>query len=61
MDAWDIFPRQAATVGLKAIEEGLARHALTSEALFQKAAAVIKRARDGTHALMEKGIIPITV
>jgi hypothetical protein len=32
---------------------------MTREELVQKAAATIKRARDTTHALMEKGVIPI--
>lgn len=31
---------------------------MTKEELLHKATAVIKRARDETQALMEKGIIP---
>jgi malate dehydrogenase (oxaloacetate-decarboxylating) len=59
LDEWDIFPRQAAVVGMKAIEQGVARITLTREALFEKASRIIKRSRDETQALMEKGVIPL--
>ena len=32
---------------------------MTKEALFDKASKIIKRAREETKALMEKGIIPM--
>ena len=60
MDEWEVFPRQAAAVGLKAIEQGVARIAMSREALFDKASRIITRAREETRALMEAGIIATT-
>jgi malate dehydrogenase (oxaloacetate-decarboxylating) len=57
MDDWDVFPREAAAVGLKAIEQGVARRTMTKEALLEKASTLMKRARDATRTLMEHGII----
>jgi malate dehydrogenase (oxaloacetate-decarboxylating) len=57
MADWDIFPRVAAAVGIKAIEQKVARKELTREALIEKATKIIKRARDETHTLMEHGLI----
>jgi malate dehydrogenase (oxaloacetate-decarboxylating) len=60
MDEWEVFPRQAAAVGLKAIEQGAARITMSREALFDKASRIITRAREETRALMEAGIIATT-
>jgi malate dehydrogenase (oxaloacetate-decarboxylating) len=57
MDDWDVFPREAAAVGIKAIEQGVARKELTREALMEKATKIIKRARDETHTLMDHDLI----
>jgi malate dehydrogenase (oxaloacetate-decarboxylating) len=57
MDDWEVFPREAAAVGMKAIEQGQAKNQLTREALIQKATDTIKRAREQTHVLMEHGLI----
>jgi malate dehydrogenase (oxaloacetate-decarboxylating) len=58
MDEWAVFPREAATVGMKAIEQGVARVVTTKGELFAKAARIIKIAQEETTALMEKGLIP---
>jgi malate dehydrogenase (oxaloacetate-decarboxylating) len=58
MDERDVFPRQAVAVALKAIEQKVARITLTKEQLFEKASAIINRARQETKVLMESGIIP---
>ena len=58
MDEWELFPREAAAVGLKAIEQGIARVELTREQLLANASRLIKRVQDTTKLLMEKGIIP---
>ena len=58
MDDRDIFPRQAAAVGLKAIEEGVAGHTLTKDELVAHATAVIARAQQETEVLIEAGVIP---
>jgi len=58
MDEWEVFPREAVAVGMKAIEQGVARLNLSREELFEKAEKTIKRAREETKLLMEEGIIP---
>lgn len=57
MDDWEVFPREAAAVGVKAQEQGLARLTLSYDELFQHAMKMIKRSRDMTHVLMEQGFI----
>ena len=57
MDDWEVFPREARAVALKAIEQGIARVKLSSQELYDKAMAMIKRARDETQLLMKEGYI----
>jgi len=57
MDEWEVFPREAVAVGMKAIEQGVARIKMTKEELYDKAAKTIKRAREQTQVLMAKGLI----
>jgi len=59
MDEWEVFPREATAVGMKAIEQGVAKIKLTREQLFNKAATTIKKARDETKMLMEQHFIPM--
>jgi malate dehydrogenase (oxaloacetate-decarboxylating) len=58
MDDWEVFPREAAAVAMKAIEQGLARIECTYEDEFKRAATIIKRSRDMTKRMMEEGFIP---
>ena len=58
MENWEIFPREAVAVGMKAQEQGVARLSLSREELFSKAKATIRQAQDMTHLLMEKELIP---
>ena len=58
MDEWEVFPREAVAVGMKAIEEGVARAVVTRDVLYEKASSIIKRARDTVRILMEEKIIP---
>jgi malate dehydrogenase (oxaloacetate-decarboxylating) len=58
MDEWEVFPRQAVAVALKAIEQKVARISLSKEELYQIASEKIRRARQETDILMEKGLIP---
>ncbi len=58
MDEWEAFPREAAAVGTKAVEQGIARVNVRKDELYEKASFIIKRARDTAKLLMEKGIIP---
>jgi malate dehydrogenase (oxaloacetate-decarboxylating) len=57
MDEWDVFPREAAAVGTAAINEGIARVKASRQELYDKAARIIKRARDQTKMLMKTGFI----
>jgi malate dehydrogenase (oxaloacetate-decarboxylating) len=57
MDEWEVFPREAAAVGLKAVEQGLARIKLTEQELRESAFARIKMAREQTQMLMREGFI----
>ncbi len=57
MDEWEVFPREAVAVGLKAIEQGIARVRHTREELFEKAENMIRRSREMTQDLMRTGFI----
>jgi len=57
MDEWEVFPREATAVGLKAIEQGVARIKLTEQELLETASSRIKRAREETGMLMQEGFI----
>jgi malate dehydrogenase (oxaloacetate-decarboxylating) len=55
---WEVFPREAAAVGVKAQEQELARLALSREELLSKARQTIRHAQDTTRFMMDKGLIP---
>ena len=57
MDDWEVFPREATAVGMKAIEQGVARIKLSRNELFKKASATIKKAREEVQLLMKQGFI----
>jgi len=57
MDDWDVFPREAAAVAAKAVEQGIARRQVTYEEEYHHAADIIRRARDVTHTLMKDGYV----
>jgi malate dehydrogenase (oxaloacetate-decarboxylating) len=58
MDDWDVFPREAAAVGMKAQELGIARLTRSYEDLYEHAKSMIKRSRDLTTSMMQNGFIP---
>jgi len=58
MDDWQVFPREAAAVGMKAQEQGVARLSATREELLSRATSLIGEAREVTQLLMDKGFIP---
>ena len=58
MDDWEVFPREAAAVGMKAQEQGVARLSMSHEELLSKAKATIRQAQEMTRFLMEKELIP---
>ena len=57
MDEWEVFPREAVAVGMKAIEQGIAGLVMTREELYARAEATIRRAREETECLMREGYI----
>jgi malate dehydrogenase (oxaloacetate-decarboxylating) len=57
MDEWEVFPREAVAVAMKAQEQGVARLAATREELYAEASQTIKAARDQVQVLMEQGLI----
>ena len=59
MDDWDVFPREAAAVGVKAIEQGLARINLSYDQLYKQATDIIARSRKLTKTMMEQGFIAL--
>ena len=58
MDEQDIFAREAVAVGMKAVEQGIARNVMTRDQLFKTAVETIARARKETQLKMSSGVIP---
>jgi len=57
MDEWEVFPREAVAVAMKAQEQGVARLEISREELYTQASQTIKTARDQVQLLMREGII----
>ncbi len=57
MDDWEVFPREAVAVGMKAQEQGLARLQRTEDEIYRFAVDIIGRSRDITQWMMKKGFI----
>ena len=58
MGEWEVFPREAVAVALKAQEQGVARLSLTRDELYRIAVAKIEGARAMFQVLMDQGVIP---
>ena len=58
MDEWEVFPREAAAVAAKAVEEGIARKPMTYDEELKNAEAIIRRSRNLTQTMMADGYIP---
>jgi malate dehydrogenase (oxaloacetate-decarboxylating) len=58
MDDWAIYPKEAAAVGRKAQEQGVARVTVSGDDLLAGATRMIRRSRDLTAAMMRDGFIP---
>ena len=58
MDEWEVFPYEAAAVGMKAIEQGIAKLKFTREELLEMARKRIRHSREGIELLMKEGLIP---
>jgi len=57
MEDWEVFPREAVAVGMKAIEQGVARIKMSRDELYQMAESIIKKSREEAQLFMEKGFI----
>jgi malate dehydrogenase (oxaloacetate-decarboxylating) len=57
MDDWEIFPREAAAVAVKAQEQGLARISISYEDEYKQAMDIISRSRNLTQMMMKDGFI----
>jgi malate dehydrogenase (oxaloacetate-decarboxylating) len=57
MGEWEVFPREAVAVGMKAIKQGIARKKMNRHKLYETSSAIIKRARELTKIMMKKGFI----
>jgi malate dehydrogenase (oxaloacetate-decarboxylating) len=58
MDEWEVFPREAVAVALKAQEQGVAQLTVSADELYHRAEAKISEAREMIQVLMDQGIIP---
>jgi len=58
MDELDAFIQEAVAVGMKAIEQGVARVKLNREELTKRAEKMIREAREATDLMMKSGLIP---
>jgi malate dehydrogenase (oxaloacetate-decarboxylating) len=57
MDNWEVFPKEAAAVGMKAQELNLAGIEMSYDELYKNAYTMIKRSRDLTQSMMDNGFI----
>jgi malate dehydrogenase (oxaloacetate-decarboxylating) len=57
MDDWEIFPKIAAALGMKAIKEKVADKKLSYNKIFNDAKSIIKRSRAITKTMMKSGYI----
>jgi malate dehydrogenase (oxaloacetate-decarboxylating) len=58
MENEEVYIREAVAVGLKAIEQNIARVHLSEEELYSRAKSLISKSKEQTKTLMEKGFIP---
>jgi len=57
MDDWEVFPREAAAVAMKAQEQGVARIEKSYDEIYHDASNIIRRSRELTQMMMHKGFI----
>jgi len=57
MEEWNVFPREAAAVAAKAVEQGIARRPLERSTVYEHAVDIIRRARDLNRLMMREGFI----
>jgi malate dehydrogenase (oxaloacetate-decarboxylating) len=58
LDEWEVFPREAAAVGMQAVKEGVAGITnVTYDSIMKNAEKTIKEARESVQLLMKEGFI----
>ena len=57
MADWGAFPREATALGMKAIEQGVARLKMSREELFEKTVSIIKRTRTQVETMLKLGYV----
>jgi malate dehydrogenase (oxaloacetate-decarboxylating) len=58
MAQWELYPLEATAVGMKAMEQGIARKHWEEKELYEHAEDIIRRARASSEILYEKEYIP---
>jgi malate dehydrogenase (oxaloacetate-decarboxylating) len=57
MEEWEIYPRVATAVALKAIEQGLARKVMTRDEIYSMSLEIIKATMEKYKLLYKNGYI----
>jgi len=57
MEEWEVFPREAVAVGIRAIKQGIARKKMSKQELYETSSSIIKRSIELTKMMMKKGFI----
>ena len=57
MSEWEVYPREAAAVGLAAVNQGIARLKLNRRQFLDRAESIIGKSRRTADLLMKKGVI----
>ncbi|HRE25042.1 MAG TPA: malic enzyme-like NAD(P)-binding protein, partial [Anaerolineales bacterium] len=59
MEEWELYPREAAAVAMKAVEQGVARITTTYEEEYARAAAIISRSHQMVDTLQREGLVNV--
>lgn len=57
MSDWEVFPREAAAVGVQAIKQGVAGQRLSRKEIYDRAVSIISHARKMADLLVRRGLI----
>jgi malate dehydrogenase (oxaloacetate-decarboxylating) len=57
MEEWEVYPRVAATVAQKAVEQGLARNKMSWQEFHERARQIIEESRLVLSTLVKNGLI----
>ncbi|MHA2069781.1 MAG: malic enzyme-like NAD(P)-binding protein [Candidatus Thorarchaeota archaeon] len=58
MDQWELYPLEATAVGMKAMEQGIARKQWEEKDLYEHAEKIIRTSRAASEMLYREGYIP---